>query len=318
MISATPSSALPEWRQGEAVAGPAPQVTPVETALTHCRERGSARSTTDRETIEEYYAQSDKAHQYERDWGYVNAVAAAYWRMRDALVLNAITAHFDPLKEPLRVLEVGTGHGHELAKFSLLGIPAGFLSGVDIVADRVCRARAIYPGIDFSRQDAMHLSFRDNTFDIVCQFTCVMHALTDESQRAICREMSRVLKSGGIIIWWDLVPPRWKLVVCRRLCRALRRRSFRECWSSFGKAFAEIWLPRRRNEALDVAVPPYMRPIDERRLKELFIGLNVRARLAGLDYPVWDLLWRRLPSLAEFLWRRAWLSQHCFAVVEKV
>src|SRR5262249_4093961 len=209
------------------------------------------------------------------------------------------------------------GHGHELAKFALLGIPQEQLTGVDVVPERLVRARAIYPAIQFEDGDARALPFADACFDVVCQFTCAMHAPSKLSQELICREMSRVLRPGGIIIWWDIAPARWRLVVAQRLTNVLfGPKRLRRAPGYFWRTLKELLLPRRRRQAVASALPPYILPVSGEELANWFPGLTVRARRAGLDYPVWESLWPRHRTLAHYLWRKGWLSHHCFAVVE--
>ena len=251
--------------------------------------------------IREYYQARDADDSYERDYGYGNPVAAAFFRLRDELIFGAVGAHFKDLSN-LRVLEVGVGHGHELAKFSLLGIPQSNLSGVDLMDHRVARARAIYPAMQLSQQDATALSFADESFDIVCQFTCVMHATDPQTQRSIAAEMSRVTKSGGLIIWWDIAPELARAARMKRLGiikRIFRRR--RSTQPSIG----------------DSSVSTPLRPISPAEVSSMFAGMPGACGYAGLDYNLWKAIWRRNKSLAERLWRRGVFPQHCFAAFSK-
>ncbi|HJZ92937.1 MAG TPA: class I SAM-dependent methyltransferase, partial [Gemmataceae bacterium] len=234
------------------------------------------------ESVRALYASRDLDRRYERQWGYVNPTAAGYWKIRDELVCDAVCRRFDVLTSDLNVLEVGVGHGHELAKFALLGIPQEQLTGVDVVPERLVRARAIYPAIQFEDGDARALPFADACFDVVCQFTCAMHAPSKLSQELICREMSRVLRPGGIIIWWDIAPARWRLVVAQRLTNVLfGPKRLRRAPGYFWRTLKELLLPRRRRQAVASALPPYILPVSGEELANWFPGLTVRARRAG-------------------------------------
>ena len=48
---------------------------------------------------------------YERQWGYSNAIAASYWRIRDELILKTIVGRLKSTASH-RILEIGTGYGH--------------------------------------------------------------------------------------------------------------------------------------------------------------------------------------------------------------
>ena len=268
--------------------------------------------------LTEFYAKRDQEDQYEYQWGYINPVASAYWRMRDALLHQAVTARFNTLRQPLRVLEIGSGFGHELAKFGALGIRQGNLTGIDIVSERVQRARMLYPSMTFLEQDATCLEFSEDSFDIVCQFTCVMHGETPDMQRKICREMVRVLRPGGLILWWDLAPLRWRILLFRALFNLFSEDQSRKlALLDMKDAMMELVFPSERSKATERRRDPHIIPISLEDIRGFFDGLDIQANSAGLDYYIWEALWPRHPTLAEWLWRKAWLSHHGFAIVQK-
>ncbi len=61
-------------------------------------------------------------------------------------------------------------------------------------------------GISFSVEDAADLGFPDATFDLVVSQN-VFHHVPD--WRAAVREVARVLRPGGRLLWLDLAAPRW-------------------------------------------------------------------------------------------------------------
>jgi len=272
----------------------------------------------DNSVVRNFYRTRDENHTYERLWGYVNPIAAAYWRIRDELVFEHILNRFDPLTRPLHVLEVGSGHGHEIAKFGLLGIPQSNLAGVDLIPDRVRRARDNYPEIHFSEQDATNLQFPDESFDIVLQYTCVMHADSRDKQERMCWEMMRVVKPGGIILWWDIAPMKWRVIIVQRLLDMLMRPT---CWrrnaATVRETLCELFSTERRRAALDIFDKTYIRPVAPRELGHLFPGMTITARQAGVDFDIWAPIWRHWRGLADALWRSHWLPRHCFAVIAK-
>jgi SAM-dependent methyltransferase len=273
---------------------------------------------TEQAAVLECYARHDHNDEYEKNWGYGNPIASAYWSLRDELVFPGLAQRLEGLASSVQILEIGSGHGHELAKLTQLGIPPEQLTGIDLVHERLARARSRYPRINFSQQDATQLAFADHSFDLVCQFTCVMHGPSIESQRRICSEMARVLKPGGVIVWWDMSPTRWRVLLLRRLCALVSRRSsLKRKAELLGTCFAEFLLPARRKVAAQAALPGYIRAVARQDLPELFPGLSVHARSAGLDFAIWESLWPRWPRLAQVLWRAGWLSHHCFAIIEK-
>lgn len=103
----------------------------------------------------------------------------------------------------LRVLEVGCGTGWLLRKFVEYGARPENLWGIDILEHRVAQARSISPNIAFVLGDARVLPFSDATFDLVAQFTLLTSVLDWSMKRQIASEMARVLKPGGLILWYD-------------------------------------------------------------------------------------------------------------------
>src|SRR5262249_45299488 len=176
---------------------------------------------------------------------------AAYWSLRDELVRANVVRKFEVPNALIEVLEIGVGFGHELAKFGLLGIPQHKLTGIDLVTDRLRRARALYPGMNFVKQNAARLDFPAEQFDIVCQFTCVMHADSKAAQMAICSEMIRVLKPGGLILWWDVAPLYWSTLLMRRFCNVLLSgMDIRSLLRAALQSFREVLSPSVRRLAL--------------------------------------------------------------------
>jgi len=61
-----------------------------------------------------------------------------------------------------RVIEVGSGTGTELAWLLELGARPSNLFGVDLLADRVARAKRSYPELDFRVGQPVHVSVAPN------------------------------------------------------------------------------------------------------------------------------------------------------------
>jgi len=268
--------------------------------------------------LRDFYEKADRDDQYEHNWGYVNPVAAAYWRMRDEIVFENIASRFDTLSDTHRVLEVGVGHGHELAKLSQLGIRENHLFGVDLVLERIVQSNFTYPCISFSQQDGTKLAFADASFDIVCQFTCVMHAPSKELQLAICQEMARVLKPGGIVVWWDIAPIKWRTSVLIRLCDLLsNKRGAKRIFSTIKEVVYESLFPSYRSHAVSKSDSSYIFPVSSQQIIQMFQGLQIQAKYVGIDYSIWKYLWSVNRIVAQILWRTGWFYQHCFAAIEK-
>jgi SAM-dependent methyltransferase len=102
-----------------------------------------------------------------------------------------------------RVIDVGCGTGGVLRDFLGYGAVPDNLAGVDLVPDRIEAARELSPNIDFRVANAVDIPFEDGAFDMALCFT-VFSSITDPgTRRQVAREMLRVLRPGGIVVWYD-------------------------------------------------------------------------------------------------------------------
>lgn len=108
--------------------------------------------------------------------------------------------------EPLgvkRVLEVGCGGGGILAGLCELGATPENLVGVDLLPDRIAAARKQFPKMRFEQVNAEELPFADAAFDLVLVFTVFTSVLDPGMSRSIAAQVTRVLKPGGAVVWYD-------------------------------------------------------------------------------------------------------------------
>ncbi len=103
----------------------------------------------------------------------------------------------------IRILDVGCGDGNVLRRLLLLGARPENLCGIDLIEERICRARAISPNICFLVGDAGALPFEGATWDMVLLFTVISSILDHEAQRRVASEAMRVLKPRGAVLWYD-------------------------------------------------------------------------------------------------------------------
>lgn len=102
-----------------------------------------------------------------------------------------------------RALEVGCGNGFELAWLLELGASESWLAGVDLLPDRIARAKRAYPGIDFRTGNAEHLEFADGSFDLLMASTVFSSILDGGMARNVATEIRRVMRPGGGLLWYD-------------------------------------------------------------------------------------------------------------------
>jgi SAM-dependent methyltransferase len=102
-----------------------------------------------------------------------------------------------------RILEVGSGRGNWLATLEAFDARRELLAGVDLDEQRTEQCRQRFVGADVRAGDASNLPWPDGSFDAVLQSTVFTSILDDGMKQAVAREMLRVLKPQGAILWYD-------------------------------------------------------------------------------------------------------------------
>jgi ubiquinone/menaquinone biosynthesis C-methylase UbiE len=101
-------------------------------------------------------------------------------------------------------LEVGCGRLGWLADLLTWGVREGDLSGIDLDASRLADARASLPAADLRVGDGTRLPWGDESFALVVTSTVFSSILDPEVRRLVAREVARVLRPGGALLWYDL------------------------------------------------------------------------------------------------------------------
>ena len=99
------------------------------------------------------------------------------------------------------VADIGCGAGRWLLEFAQWD--ATDLHGIELDESRLQRAKQKLPLADLRSGDARHLPWGDNSFDLVSTFTVFSSILNENVRKQIAAEMMRVLKPGGVILWFD-------------------------------------------------------------------------------------------------------------------
>jgi SAM-dependent methyltransferase len=102
-----------------------------------------------------------------------------------------------------RILDVGCGSGQELARFAYYGARRPNLVGLDLEGFRLARASQADRDLRLVQGNAAALPFRSGSFDLVIQFTVFSSILDRSVRQHVAREMVRVLKGTGHILWYD-------------------------------------------------------------------------------------------------------------------
>ena len=102
------------------------------------------------------------------------------------------------------ILEIGCGNGGWIRDFIKWGAQPQNIFGIDLLFDRVIEAKRLSPkDVHVSLGDATNLSFRDSSFDLILQSTVFTSVLDFTIKQEIANEMIRLLKTNGIILWYD-------------------------------------------------------------------------------------------------------------------
>jgi len=107
-----------------------------------------------------------------------------------------------PLAER-RIADIGCGAGTWLMEFIQWGALPENLRGIDLMPDRLEMARKRLPAADLHLGNAAELPWEDESCDIVTQFVVFTSIREVTLKRAIAKEMLRVLKPGGVVLWFD-------------------------------------------------------------------------------------------------------------------
>jgi ubiquinone/menaquinone biosynthesis C-methylase UbiE len=124
---------------------------------------------------------------------------------RDAAVRDLLARHaLLPLGER-RIIDVGCGNGAVLADFVEWGATPERCAGVDLLDERVAAARERLPDADIGAGSADALPWGDASFDIALQFTLLSSVLDDGVRQRVASETIRVLRPGGVLVYYDFI-----------------------------------------------------------------------------------------------------------------
>ncbi|WP_337314262.1 class I SAM-dependent methyltransferase [Candidatus Aeolococcus gillhamiae] len=155
-------------------------------------------------------------------------------QQRDRILLNRLRRQGMKSLASAQILDVGCGNGVELVRLLPFGARPENLHGIDLLPQRVLAARSLHPAMDIHEASAAALPWPDHHFDIVVQYTMLSSVLDSVVRRRAALEMGRVLRPGGIVLWYDFV-----LNPLNRDTHALRKRQVYELFPGF-----QVWLQR--------------------------------------------------------------------------
>jgi SAM-dependent methyltransferase len=103
-----------------------------------------------------------------------------------------------------RILEIGCGTGKWLRDLVAWGADPDHLFGVELLQASAARARRLCPPeVTIECGNAAEPRFDAGSFDIVLQANVFTSVLDEDMKQAMAGEMIRVLRPGGVIVWYD-------------------------------------------------------------------------------------------------------------------
>jgi ubiquinone/menaquinone biosynthesis C-methylase UbiE len=162
--------------------------------------------STDREIkrLKDVYERYEQQDMSARRWSLDNAGNRAIMAERRRATRTLLSKHgLVPLGER-KLLEIGCGTGHVLAAFEELGARPENLHGIDLLPQRIERARMNFPRLHFEVGNAEALDHPDASFDLVLLFVVLSSILDPVMRHNVAHECTRVLCPGGSILWYDI------------------------------------------------------------------------------------------------------------------
>ena len=108
-----------------------------------------------------------------------------------------------PAPSSAAVVDHGCGYGRTLKELSRAGYRR--LVGIDFSAAMLARCRGDLPEVDLIRSDGRTLPLASATADVVLLFAVLTCIPDSDEQKTLTEEVSRVLRSGGLLYISDLL-----------------------------------------------------------------------------------------------------------------
>jgi len=125
-------------------------------------------------------------------------------QQRERSLLTLLREHVAAGLSELEILEVGCGRGLPLVDWLRWGARPENLAGIDLIESSLRHARELVPQARIAAASGGRLPFADARFDLVMQLTVFSSILEPEMRRAVAREMLRVTRPGGAVLWYDV------------------------------------------------------------------------------------------------------------------
>lgn len=125
-------------------------------------------------------------------------------QQRECLIAEALATQYPQGLQEAPILVLGCGAGWDLLELLGLGAVPRNLVGVDLLRDRVVAAHARVPHVPILQGDGAALPLPSASMDLVLQMTVFSSILDPALRRRVATDVYRVLRPGGLLIWFDL------------------------------------------------------------------------------------------------------------------
>ncbi len=125
---------------------------------------------------------------------------------RFAGIVDIVRSHCAAPPEALKLVDLGCGTGGNLLDFIRMGFDPANLIGLELLDDRVQRARELLPSAtQVIAGDATKAPVTDASVNLVFQSVVFSSLLSDIFQAELANAMWRWICPGGGIIWYDFI-----------------------------------------------------------------------------------------------------------------
>lgn len=132
-----------------------------------------------------------------------SSYSALFSRQREKGIKAVLAKYRFTSLTDINILDVGCGDGAVLSFLLTEGGTPQNLYGIDLLPERIEKAKKACPSLHLTCGNAEKLSYPNDFFDIVIQSTVFTSILDMRMKKSVASEMVRVLKPDGVIIWHD-------------------------------------------------------------------------------------------------------------------
>ena len=172
-------------------------------------------------------------------YSYSNPANLLAIQERERRVLALLGCHAGVSLDAMKILEIGCGSGFWLREFIKWGARPENIVGLDLLPDRVEECRQLCPaGVTVQCSSASTTTLPYESFDLVLQSTVFSSVLDKTTKQQMANEMARLVRDGGMILWYDFFVNNPK----NPDVRGISRREISELFPGFKVSAARITL----------------------------------------------------------------------------